>query len=90
MVRQYDGHLTRAETWGYKAKASMGLFNAFIMCYIYFTYSLSFWQESRYLVQGILGFSDVLIVVMSIMLGAFAICNSRGDRGKREASKDGD
>ncbi|RAH46196.1 ABC transporter ATP-binding protein [Aspergillus brunneoviolaceus CBS 621.78] len=75
LTRQYDEQLARAESWGFKAKASTSLFNAFIMCYVYLTYSLAFWQGSRYLVQGLLDFGSILIVVMSITLGAFAICN---------------
>ena len=75
LARQYDVHLAEAEKAGFKMKAYQGSMIGFLMCYVYLTYSLAFWQGSRYLVAGEVTLSDVLTILLSIMIGAFSLGN---------------
>ncbi|KAK4569860.1 GTPase-activating protein [Recurvomyces mirabilis] len=75
LAREYDVHLAEAEKSGYKMKAITGSMIGFLMCYVYLTYALSFWQGSRYLVAGKMTLSDVLTILLSIMIGSFALGN---------------
>ena len=75
LAREYDAHLIKAEKAGFRMKAIQGSMIGFLMCYVYLTYSLSFWQGSRYLVWGEMGLSDVLTILLSIMIGAFSLGN---------------
>lgn len=75
LVAQYDAHLAVAEKWGFKMKAVTGSMIGFLMCYVYLNYSLAFWMGSRYLVGGRLEVGDVLTIILSIMIGAFALGN---------------
>lgn len=75
LARQYDVHLTSAEKSGFKMKAITGSMIGFLMCYVYLTYSLAFWLGSRYIVAGECTLSDVLTILLSIMIGSFALGN---------------
>ena len=75
LARQYDVHLTRAERPGYAGKAVTGVFVGFLMSYVYLTYALAVWQGSRYLVAGTISFSDVLIITLVMIIGAFSLGN---------------
>jgi ATP-binding cassette subfamily B (MDR/TAP) protein 1 len=44
-------------------------------CYVYLNYSLAFWMGSRYLVQGKMDVGDVLTIILSVMIGSFALGN---------------
>lgn len=73
LARQYDEHLKVAEKWGLKLKISLAFMIAAMMGVINLNYGLSFWQGSRYLVQGDMTLSDVLTIMLSIMIGAFSL-----------------
>ncbi|KAG9675942.1 P-loop containing nucleoside triphosphate hydrolase protein, partial [Aureobasidium melanogenum] len=75
LTRAYDAHLAVAEKWGFKMKAVTGSMIGFLMCYVYLNYSLAFWMGSRYLVSGRIDVGAVLTIILSIMIGAFALGN---------------
>ncbi len=75
LARQYDAHLTEAEKYGLKLKIALALMIAGLMGIIYLNYGLSFWQGSRFLVSGDMTLSDVLIILLSVMIGAFSLGN---------------
>ncbi|EMC97085.1 hypothetical protein BAUCODRAFT_69121 [Baudoinia panamericana UAMH 10762] len=75
LAKEYDVHLFKAEKAGFVMKGVLGSMIGFLMCYVYLTYALSFWQGSRYLVQGEMTLSDVLTILLSIMIGAFSLGN---------------
>lgn len=75
LAKQYDTHLVRAEFFGFKLKATLGVMVAGMMCILYLNYGLAFWMGSRYLVDGSVPLSKILIVMMSVMIGAFNLGN---------------
>jgi ATP-binding cassette subfamily B (MDR/TAP) protein 1 len=75
LAKQYDTHLIRAETFGFKLKSTLGVMVAGMMCILYLNYGLAFWMGSRFLVDGSVSLSKVLIVMMSVMIGAFNLGN---------------
>ena len=75
LARQYDRHLTEAEKWGLKVKVALGFMIAGMMCVVYLNYGLSFWQGSRFLVDGDMTLSDVLTILLAVMIGAFSLGN---------------
>lgn len=75
LAKQYDEHLIRAEHFGFRVKATIGCMVAGMMLILYLNYGLSFWMGSKYLVDGAIPLSSVLIIMMSIMVGAFNLGN---------------
>jgi len=75
LARQYDAHLKEAEKWGYKKKFVLGIMIGFMFLIIYLNYGLAFWMGSRFLVKGEISLSNILTILMSIMIGAFAFGN---------------
>jgi ATP-binding cassette subfamily B (MDR/TAP) protein 1 len=75
LAKQYDSHLIRAEIFGFKLKATLATMVAGMMTILYLNYGLAFWMGSRFLVDGSVALSKVLIVMMSVMIGAFNLGN---------------
>ncbi|KAI0128530.1 P-loop containing nucleoside triphosphate hydrolase protein [Xylariales sp. AK1849] len=75
LAKQYDAHLTRAEFFGFKVKATVACMVAGMMLILYLNYGLSFWMGSTYLLDGSVPLSKVLIIMMSVMIGAFNLGN---------------
>ncbi|KAI0377833.1 P-loop containing nucleoside triphosphate hydrolase protein [Hypomontagnella monticulosa] len=75
LAKQYDAHLIRAEYFGFRKAASVACMVAGMMWIIYLNYGLSFWMGSQYLVDGTIPLSSVLIIMMSIIVGAFNLGN---------------
>ncbi|KAI1661901.1 P-loop containing nucleoside triphosphate hydrolase protein [Daldinia decipiens] len=75
LSKQYDAHLTRAEYFGFRKSASVACMVAGMFWIIYLNYGLSFWMGSTYLVDGVIPLSSVLIIMMSIIIGAFNLGN---------------
>lgn len=75
LARQYDTHLVKAEAAGFRMKSIQGSMIGFLMCYVYLTYALTFWQGSRYLVAGAMNLNGILTILLAIMIGAFALGN---------------
>ena len=75
LARQYDAHLTEAEKWGKKLKIALAIMIAGMMGILYLNYGLSFWQGSRFIVNGEATLSDILTITLAIMIGAFSLGN---------------
>ncbi|KAK4043503.1 P-loop containing nucleoside triphosphate hydrolase protein [Parachaetomium inaequale] len=75
LAKQYDSHLIRAETFGFKLKTTLAAMIASMMTILYLNYGLAFWMGSRFLVDGEVSLSKVLTVMMSVMIGAFNLGN---------------
>ncbi|KAF7881009.1 uncharacterized protein EAF02_006900 [Botrytis sinoallii] len=75
LARQYDKHLAEAEKYGYKTKFSLAIMVGGMFLVIYLNYGLAFWMGSRFLVKGEITLSNILTILMSIMIGAFAFGN---------------
>ncbi|KAI0115349.1 P-loop containing nucleoside triphosphate hydrolase protein [Daldinia grandis] len=75
LSKQYDAHLIRAEYFGFRKSASVACMVAGMFWIIYLNYGLSFWMGSKYLVDGVIPLSSVLIIMMSIIIGAFNLGN---------------
>ncbi|KAF5873575.1 putative leptomycin b resistance protein pmd1 protein [Botrytis fragariae] len=75
LARQYDKHLAEAEKYGYKTKFSLAIMVGGMFLVIYLNYGLAFWMGSRFLVNGEISLSNILTILMSIMIGAFAFGN---------------
>ena len=75
LAKQYDTHLVRAEHFGFRVKATIAIMVGGMMWVLYLNYGLSFWMGSKYLVDGIIPTSSVLIIMMAIMIGAFNLSN---------------
>ncbi|ROT36004.1 multidrug resistance protein [Sodiomyces alkalinus F11] len=75
LAQQYDAHLTKAEHYGFRVKTALACMVAGMMTILYLNYGLAFWMGSTYIVDGIVELSSVLIIMMSIMIGAFNLGN---------------
>jgi ATP-binding cassette subfamily B (MDR/TAP) protein 1 len=75
LAKQYDTHLIKAEIFGFKLKSTLGVMVALMMTILYLNYGLAFWMGSRFLVDGSVPLSKILIVMMSVMIGAFNLGN---------------
>ncbi|KAF2095310.1 ATP-binding cassette transporter ABC4 [Rhizodiscina lignyota] len=75
LARQYDAYLNEAESYGKKLQLILGFMIATMMTLIYLNYALTFWQGSRFLVRGDMSLQDVLIILFSIIIGAFSLGN---------------
>ncbi len=75
LARQYDVHLTEAEKWGTKLKRVLAVMIACMMGILYLNYGLSFWQGSKFIVDGQMTLSQVLTIMLAIMIGAFSLGN---------------
>lgn len=75
LARQYDKHLADAEKYGFKTKFTLGIMVGGMFLVIYLNYGLAFWMGSRFLVNGEITLSNILTILMSIMIGAFAFGN---------------
>jgi ATP-binding cassette subfamily B (MDR/TAP) protein 1 len=75
LAKQYDAHLIQAEKYGFKVKSSLGVMVAGMMLILYLNYGLAFWMGSRYLIDGVVPLSKILIIQMAVMIGAFNLGN---------------
>lgn len=75
LAKQYDAHLTKAEYFGFRVKATIACMVAGMMLILYLNYGLSFWVGSSMLVNGETSLSKILIIMMSVMVGAFNLGN---------------
>lgn len=71
LSKQYDEHLKKAEYYGFRLKAAVGFMIGGIMFLVYMSYALAFWQGSTFLLRGEMSLNHVLIVMMTVMMGAF-------------------
>ncbi|KYK57772.1 hypothetical protein DCS_04785 [Drechmeria coniospora] len=75
LAKQYDKHLAKAEHYGFRMKSAMAVMVAGMMLILFLNYGLAFWQGSKFLIEGIIPLSKVLIIMMAVMIGAFNLGN---------------
>ncbi|KAM0279899.1 hypothetical protein ACHAQH_004340 [Verticillium albo-atrum] len=75
LAKQYDSHLVKAEYFGFRVKGAIGCMVAGMMCILYLNYGLAFWMGSTYILSGEVDLRAVLIIMMSVMIGAFNVGN---------------
>ncbi len=75
LAKQYDGHLSTAEKYGFRMKALAGSMIGVLIFYLYLTYALGFWLGGQYITDGECTLSNVLTILLSIMIGAFSLGN---------------
>jgi ATP-binding cassette subfamily B (MDR/TAP) protein 1 len=75
LARQYDKHLAKAEYFGFRVKSALAVMVAGMMLILFLNYGLAFWQGSFYLIEGIIPLNKILIIMMSVMIGAFNLGN---------------
>ncbi|KAM0514332.1 hypothetical protein ACHAPE_006913 [Trichoderma viride] len=71
LSKQYDKHLAKAEYYGFRLKAAVGVMIGGIMLLLYLSYALAFWQGSTFLLRGEISLNHVLVVMMTVLMGAF-------------------
>lgn len=71
----YENHLVEAEVHGYKVKVVSAAMISGITLVATLNYGLSFWVGSGFLLAGELSVSNVIIILMAVMLGAFDLGN---------------
>jgi ATP-binding cassette subfamily B (MDR/TAP) protein 1 len=70
MARKYDKHLQKAEHHGFRVKWASALMISIMWLIFFLSYSLAFWQGSRFLVNDEIPISKLLIITMSVMMGS--------------------
>ena len=75
LAKQYDKHLGKAEYYGFRVKSTMAIMVAGMMLILFLNYGLAFWQGSHFLVENIIPLNKILIIMMSVMIGAFQLGN---------------
>ena len=75
LAKSYDKFLEKAEFYGFKVKTAMAMMFGGMMLILFLNYGLAFWMGSHYLVEGIIPLQKVLVIMMSVMIGAFNLGN---------------
>ncbi|KAF4634705.1 hypothetical protein G7Y89_g3398 [Cudoniella acicularis] len=73
LAQRYHAYLLEAEVSGIKARIAIAIMISVMMATPYFSYGLSFWQGSRYLVAGEVGSASIVTTTFAILIGAFSI-----------------
>ncbi|KAF2103362.1 P-loop containing nucleoside triphosphate hydrolase protein [Rhizodiscina lignyota] len=72
MAKRYNDHLNSAESWGFRMRSASGVMLGVVTAIIYMEHALSFWQGSRFLVDGQISLSAVITIQIAIMMaGAY-------------------
>lgn len=75
LARRYDKHIIAARAAGMRSGYSLALMIAIMNGVIFWSYGLTFWQGSRWLVNGQASLSAILTVLFATITGAFALGN---------------
>lgn len=76
LAAHYEQYLRRAEFYGYRVKCTTAIMVAVTMFIIFASYGLGFWQGSRFLAEGMISLSQLLMTMMSIIIGTFQLGSS--------------
>ncbi|KAF2158045.1 P-loop containing nucleoside triphosphate hydrolase protein [Myriangium duriaei CBS 260.36] len=74
-AQRYDANLVKAEHSGLRNRLCVVLTLAVMNNVSYLSFALSFWQGSRYMVEGSVNSAGVVTMTMAIVIGAFSISN---------------
>ena len=73
LAKQYSVHLTKAEHYGFRTKATLGIMISVMMLVMFLNHALAFWQGSIFLVESNLPLSNLLTILIALMMGEFGI-----------------
>ncbi|XP_015214469.2 bile salt export pump-like [Lepisosteus oculatus] len=70
-VERYDRNLIKAQNWGVKKNAIIGVFQGYLWCIIFFCYALAFWYGSKLVIDAReLSPGGLIQVFFCVMVGA--------------------
>lgn len=75
LAKRFDVHLLKTMKWSFRKDISISIMVSCIWATIFFSYALSFWQSSRFMLWGDIEVGTVMTVVMAMMIGAFQLGN---------------
>ncbi|ANB14367.1 ATP-binding cassette alpha-factor transporter STE6 [Sugiyamaella lignohabitans] len=73
LAEKFDVHLAETMKYGIFKERSVTVMVACLWSVIYLSYALSFWEGSRFIVQGHMQVGSVITVIMAMMIGAFQL-----------------
>ncbi|MBN3326375.1 ABCB5 protein, partial [Atractosteus spatula] len=73
-VERYDRNLIKAQNWGVKKNAIIGVFQGYLWCIIFFCYALAFWYGSKLVIDAReLSPGGLIQVFFGVMIAAINI-----------------
>ncbi|KAE8452078.1 hypothetical protein EG329_002244 [Mollisiaceae sp. DMI_Dod_QoI] len=73
LAKEYDTYLLKAEKGGFKMKSVTGMMIGSMMVIMFCDYGLSFWQGSRFLVNGEIAVNKIITILLAMMMGSVAL-----------------
>ncbi|KAI1192373.1 hypothetical protein F5X97DRAFT_317577 [Nemania serpens] len=75
LADRYDAYLAKAEKYGFRMQATVGVMYGLTFLVMYLGYGLAFWQGARFLRSGEVGLSGVVTILLAVMTGTFSVGN---------------
>ncbi|OQE28057.1 hypothetical protein PENFLA_c005G09072 [Penicillium flavigenum] len=75
LADRYQEFLTQAEKYGLRSRIALAAMMAVMNGAIFWTYGLTFWQGSRYLVVGDVELGALITILLATLTGAFTFGN---------------
>ncbi|KAM5474795.1 putative ABC-type xenobiotic transporter [Microsporum ferrugineum] len=75
LADRYQKFLTKAEGSGLRSRLALAAMMAIMNCVIFWTYGLTFWQGSRYLVVREIELGAIITILLATLTGAFTFGN---------------
>ncbi|KAJ5429368.1 hypothetical protein N7491_006384 [Penicillium cf. griseofulvum] len=75
LADRYRKFLTMAERYGLRSRIALAVMMAIMNGVIFWTYGLTFWQGSRYLVVGKIELGALITILLAVLTGAFTFGN---------------
>jgi ATP-binding cassette subfamily B (MDR/TAP) protein 1 len=75
LADRYQKFLTIAEYYGLRSRIALAVMMAIMNGVIFWTYGLTFWQGSRYLVVGEIELGALVTILLAVLTGAFTFGN---------------
>jgi ATP-binding cassette subfamily B (MDR/TAP) protein 1 len=75
LADRYQRFLTQAEKYGLRSRIALAAMMAVMNGVIFWTYGLTFWQGSRYLVVGDVELGALITILLATLTGAFTFGN---------------
>ncbi|KAK2834899.1 hypothetical protein FQN49_006805 [Arthroderma sp. PD_2] len=75
LADRYQKFLIKAESSGLKSRIALAAMMAIMNCVIFWTYGLTFWQGSRFLVVRDIDLGAIITILLATLTGAFTFGN---------------
>ncbi|KAJ5158989.1 ABC transporter integral membrane type 1 [Penicillium coprophilum] len=75
LADRYQKFLTKAEAYGLRSRIALAAMMAIMNGVIFWTYGLTFWQGSRYLVVDDIELGALITILLAVLTGAFTFGN---------------